>query len=512
MEAMELHHHLQENPGVFPDKPKKVSVIETHISYVFLTGRYAYKIKKPVNFGFLDFSTIKKRKEYCEKELSLNGRLSPDIYLQVLPITKNRASYEFLGKGDVAEYCLQMKELPQDRILTRLIKEGKCSAEIIDAISDILESFFSNADTTEAIRSFGNIDVIKKNTEENFEQTKGYIGKTIEETQYNLIAETTRKFIDRNAGRFQSRVDLGFIRDCHGDLHTGNIFVTDNTYIFDCIEFNDRFRYQDILSDIGFLSMDLDHLDRPDYARQLEKRFAKEEDKSLLFFYKCYRAYVRFKIACFQLADNDTEELRLEAEQYAGLATVYASSLRNLKPCMIILTGLSATGKSYWARKLGKTFDIKVLRTDKIRKNLFEDCRSEGYGEGMYSDKAREHVYDKMLEYAKAELGSGRAIILDATFEKEAYRKKARELAAGYDVPFVMIMTSCPDNSVSRRMEKRKDKPGLSQADYSVYEKQKHTYEIPADVDVQLDTSSPKLKNAKIALSKLYQMGLFARL
>jgi hypothetical protein len=322
-------------PEAYSKDPGKIELIQTHISFVFLTKEFVYKVKKAVNFGFLDFSTLEKRRLFCQKELELNRRLCPDIYLTVVPINKSR-TIKIEGGGETIEYALKMKRLPQEAIMTRLLDGHKVDKQTINELARTIAVFHSKAQTGGEINDFGSPKIIKINWDENFDQTKKYIGQTITEADYQSLEGKVNGFMAANVGLFESRIRSGRIRDCHGDLHSGNIFITDKICIFDAIEFNDRFRYSDVASDVAFLAMDLDFQNRRDLADQLiEKYVAYSKDLELtrvLDFYKCYRAYVRGKVISFKLDDPNVNEKEKktatkDAEAYFKLAAEYAKKM-----------------------------------------------------------------------------------------------------------------------------------------------------------------------------------------
>ena len=307
MEQSKLFEYLK-NPKFYGPHVKSVQIIQTHISYVALTGDFAYKVKKPVNFGFLDFSTLDKRKFFCEEELRLNKRLCPETYLDVLPITKKNNTFEIDGRGEVVEYVLKMKEFPQEQIMTNLLKQGKIDEETIDHLCTILVDFYNSQEPSKEITKYGELKAVKQNIDENFDQTKSFIDITIPKELYWYIKEENTKFFERKKETFGHRIKEGRIRDCHGDLHSGNIVVAgDRIHIFDCIEFNNRFRFCDVASDIGFLAMDLDFLGHPYHSSYLIEKYVEKSGDSSIFdvlnFYKCYRAYVRGKVIGFKLSD-----------------------------------------------------------------------------------------------------------------------------------------------------------------------------------------------------------------
>jgi uncharacterized protein len=322
-------------PEAYPKNPGKIELIQTHISFVFLTQEYVYKVKKAVNFGFLDFSTLDKRRLFCEKELELNRRLCPEIYLEVISITLSNG-IKVDGNGETVEYALKMKRLPQDRIMSLLLKEGKIDKKTIDEIAKIVAEFHSKAQTNLEINEFGALKIVKTNWDENFSQTTKYINQTISQKDFQLIQTKINSFMINKKTLFESRIDDKRIRDCHGDLHSGNIFVTSKICIFDAIEFNDRFRYSDVASDVAFLAMDLDYQQRSDLANHfIECYLAYSKDQQLtnmLAFYKCYRAYVRGKVISFKLDDpniasQEKQTATKEAQAYFKLALEYTKDL-----------------------------------------------------------------------------------------------------------------------------------------------------------------------------------------
>ena len=273
------------NPQAYPEEPGKIELIQTHISFVFVTKNFVYKMKKAVNFGFLDFSTLGKRRFFCEKELELNRRLCADVYLEVVPINKSNI-IKIKGNGETIEYALKMKRLPQEKIMTLLLKENKVNNKTIDALAKIIAEFHSKAQTSTEINEYGSLKIIKTNWDENFAQTLKYINQTISKTDFEFIQSRINNFMENNKLLFESRIKNNKIRDCHGDMHSGNIFLTEPICIFDAIEFNDRFRYSDVASDVAFLAMDLDFQDRPDLSDYFIGKYINySKDQELIRFF-----------------------------------------------------------------------------------------------------------------------------------------------------------------------------------------------------------------------------------
>ncbi|MCW4046240.1 MAG: phosphotransferase [Candidatus Bathyarchaeota archaeon] len=322
-------------PEAYDEDPGSIELVQTHISFVFLTNRFAYKVKKAVNLGFLDFTTLEKRRFYCEKELELNRRLCRDMYVEVVSINKSDR-IKIKGGGETVEYAVKMKRISQEQMLSTLLEQNVVDTKLVDRIAKIIAEFHAKAETNRRISEFGSLPTIETNWKENYDQTEEFIGKTISKKDFELIQGKINDYMRRNAAFFEKRVAQGRVRDCHGDIHSGNIFVTNGIYIFDAIEFNDRFRYSDVASDVAFLAMDLDYKQRADLSDALIKNYVEysgdQELTQLLPFYKCYRAYVRGKVVSFKLKDpnvrsKDKKSAIKEAKAYFKLAAAYAKAL-----------------------------------------------------------------------------------------------------------------------------------------------------------------------------------------
>jgi aminoglycoside phosphotransferase family enzyme len=321
-------------PEAYDEAPGSIELVQTHISFVFLTKRFVYKVKKAVDFGFLDFTTLEKRRFFCEKELQLNRRLCGDMYLEIVPINKADA-IKIKGAGETVEYAVKMKRMPQEKMMSKLLEENKVDYRLVDRIANIIADFHSKAETNRRISEFGSLPVIETNWKENYDQTEEFIGKTISKEDFELIRNRVNNFMRKNASIFEKRVTEGRVRDCHGDIHSGNIFITNGIYIFDAIEFNERFRYSDIAADVAFLAMDLDFRERADLSDFFVERYIKYSDDQeltrLLPFYKCYRAYVRGKVTSFKLKDpnvrsKEKSTAKKEAKAYFTLSSTYAKT------------------------------------------------------------------------------------------------------------------------------------------------------------------------------------------
>jgi uncharacterized protein len=313
------------DPAAYPDPASEVELIQTHISWVFLTDRYAYKVKKPVDLGFLNFTTLRRRHYYLKQELILNRRLCPEIYLAVLPISARDSGVKVGGQGRPLEYILRMVRMPQERMMDEVADREGLSQEIMDRLIGKLAPFYRQAATNHRINKYGSPKVIEYNHEENFSRIEQCVGRLLSRELFDEIRGFARGFLVRHQKLFRRRIKEGRIRDCHGDLHMRNICLANGIYIFDCIEFNPRFRYGDVAADIDFLAMDLDFHEFWELSRYFVERIADaSSDPELLImldFYKCYRACVRGKINA--VAATEPEQPPEAREQATALAKAY---------------------------------------------------------------------------------------------------------------------------------------------------------------------------------------------
>ncbi|MBN1470787.1 MAG: AAA family ATPase [Syntrophaceae bacterium] len=494
-------------PDFYPHHPREVEFIQTHISYIFIAGDFVYKIKKPLKFDFLDFTSLEKRKHFCEEELKLNRRLAPATYLDVVAISRNSAGHITLDKGtDIIEYAVRMKKLPADRMLRTLLSRGMANEKIMDSLARKIALFHQQARTGKDIDEMGRIENIRHNNEENFDETVNYINITIPEYQYNFIQDYVHKFLMEKETFFQKRIHDHKIRDCHGDLHLDHICINDDITIFDCIEFNERFRYGDVAEDVAFLTMDIDFNGYPEYAERFVQSYVKYSSDSdmlkLLNFYRCYYAYVRGKVTSLRLSQKEiTKKERWNitniGKRYFDLAYTYATRLE--KPALIITAGLMGSGKSYQARELAKRLGTEIIRTDLLRKDLFNikttEKHYEDFGKGIYSENISRLVYDKAFDFAKQKIKQGKAVIIDASFKKRSEREKAMETARELDVCFYIIECICSDHVTKNRLGKRmRNNDNPSDGRWELFQEQKNDFdvinEVPSNCHFIIDTTS----------------------
>lgn len=492
----------------YPHPVKDIKLIQTHISWILLTGKFAYKIKKPVNFGFLDFTTLKKRKFFCREEVRLNRRLSPDIYLGIVPIKKVKDGYFLGNKGETVDFAVKMRQLPEDACFTNLIERGTANPLLMKKVAYLMADFYNKAETDEDIAKYGEPERVFINIEENFSQTAPYIGITIEREVYHELKEYSFNFLEREKHRFFKRIEEGNIKDGHGDFHCQNIyFYKDKIYVLDCIEFNKRFRYADVASDVAFFLMDLDFRN----ASSLGNRFLNTYlnitgDYSLLSmlkFYKIYRAYVRGKISSFELnmplPEDKKRDITERARAYFHLAHGYLKD--KTPPKIFATTGIVGSGKSTIAQALATRLGAIVLRSDIIRKKMLglkiDKHYYEPFGKGIYTPKITAVVYEKIFELAKEILEYGFSVILDASFSKQAYRKKVVELSKEKGIPYLFLHCVCDENTIKQRLLKREQrKEEVSNGHYNLLSTFKASFEPPANLNTySVDTTQILEKN-----------------
>jgi len=478
---MEIRQQIElfqamEKPNFYPHHVSSIEQRETHISKVFLTGDYVYKIKKPVNLEFLDFTTLEKRRYYCRQEVILNRRLTHNVYLDVVAITSKDGEYFMEGLGNPVEYAVKMRQLPDNRSMVNLLKKTKIDKNNIEDLALILSNFYNQGPSSGQIHSSGAWKNIQANCEENFKQTMSSGGEMLDKRIFQIIQSATLSFLRRRKELFGNRSKSGKIRDCHGDLRTGHIyFVDDEIQIIDCIEFNDRFRYHDIASDIAFLAMDLDYEGFPQidsYFLNAYVKYSKDQDVFVLIdFYKCYRAFVRCKVNCMRLQEGGLTEqnegkLLKETMKYLDLAYQYA--VKFTRPTLWVVCGMPGSGKSTISRELSRVFGIKTFHSDVIRKELFGmepvDPSDVPFEDGIYSKNASGLTYGKLLLLAQDEIEKGNSVILDATYANEHHRDEVLRMASDNDVNIIFVECVLKEKLLKERLSNRKTEYQVSDA------------------------------------------------
>jgi aminoglycoside phosphotransferase family enzyme/predicted kinase len=511
------------DPSFYPHSVDEVRFLQTHISSVFLTGEYVYKLKKPVNFGFLDFSTVELRKLYCKAEVELNSRLAPSLYLRAAPITLEGDLLKLEGKGEIVDWVVVMNELDERLLGSEVLARGELSESHMDALVEVLVPFYQCAATGEGVDQYGTVEAVKFNTDENFSQTKAYSGKLLSAERYKHIRRWTNTFYEEHADLFERRIAEGRIRESHGDLHLRNVFLETPPVIFDCIEFNERLRCGDVAVDLAFMAMDLDFNGRPDLAKRFIDGYVEASGDSdlvrLLDFYKCYRAYVRGKIACFTSSDPalDNGARRVQrnlARRYFGLAYNYAGGEE--RPSMVVLYGLMGSGKTNVARYLREHFGWHMLSTDAVRKQISgvgENTRVYvPYNEGLYSPEMNQKTYAEVCRRAENLLLGGFPVVVDGAFKYQEERVPVIEAARRTNARLIFIQTVCEADEQRRRLEKRQQHDTRSDGRVELMEHQRADFEAPnldeAELFHTVSTDGPKPQTRSLVEELLRTEGL----
>ena len=510
-------------PSFYDHPVDEVRFLQTHISSVFLTGEFAYKLKKPVNFGFLDFSTVELRKLYCHAEVELNSRLAPSVYLRAVPVTFDGERVALDGGGEIVDWVVVMRELDENLLGNEVLARGELNESHMDALVEELVPFYRDAATGEGIDQYGTVEAVKFNTDENFSQTKDYAGKLLSTERYKHIRRWTNNFYEENEELFERRIAEGRIRESHGDLHLRNVFFQEPPIIFDCIEFNERLRCGDIAVDLAFMAMDLDYNGRSDLAQHFIDRYVEASGDTdlirLLDFYKCYRAYVRGKIACFTSSDPalDNGAKRAQrnlARRYFGLAYTYAGGAE--RPSLVVLYGLMGSGKTNVARYLRERFGWHMLSTDAVRKQISgvgENTRVYvPYNEGLYSPEMNLKTYDEVCTRAENLLMAGFNVVVDGAFKRQSERLPVIEAARRTNARLIFIQTVCDADEQRRRLEKRQQHETRSDGRVELMEHQRIDFESP-DIDHSelfhaISTDGPKPQTRSLVEELLSSEGL----
>uniref|UniRef100_H3GNZ7 Aminoglycoside phosphotransferase domain-containing protein n=1 Tax=Phytophthora ramorum TaxID=164328 RepID=H3GNZ7_PHYRM len=519
--------------AAFPDgrEDNSLRVVHTHMSMVFLLPNRVYKVKKQVDFGFVDFSTLYKRFQACFAEVQLNQRLAPDVYVGVVPVSMKRDTREMCVRcddfwtpekssnldwwlndqfGEIVEWAVHMVRLSDDCTLLHHMDHGELTESILDQVADKLVEFHADARRGPKIDHFGKEPVIRHNIDENFHQTAAHTGMTVSEPVYRRVKELSYTWLKKLKRTFASRVENGYICDTHGDLRLEHVYRLPRAsskeaklVILDCIEFNEQFRFGDPLSDVAFLSMDIWSKGRPDLARFLQQQYLLKavqnspDNANLYVFYTAYRAVVRAKVCGFRAMDPTLSAVtRVEEIQRAHCYWLVALELLSpapQRPCMILVGGLPASGKSNLAKMLAEADNALVwLRSDAIRKEIAEqhapankndeagDSAATGEGnfeEGLYSPEMTQRTYDEILKLCVKHLRQGERVVVDATFRDPIQRQRFIAAARTEGALFAFIMCECDREIIKGRMLARKN--DISDAAWEVYESMEKAWHFP---------------------------------
>ena len=500
MELNQLIAGLSER-SAYSHPLRDVDVRQTHISVVFLAGDFVYKIKKPVQMGFLDFSSLTNRHHFCEEEVRLNRRLAPDVYLGVVPVVQNGTGLQVEAQGEVVEWAVKMARLPQDVTLQKRVQREEVSTDQIRALARKVAAFHASAERGEPISSFGRFDVVAGNARENFDQATAQIGTTLSQVVFDRLRQLTEEWLVRLKPLMESRARRDVPRDTHGDLHLDHVYLFPekeppaDLVIIDCIEFNERFRFADPVADMAFLVMDFCFHGRRDLAQLFAEEYFRalgdEEGRALLPFYCAYRAAVRGKVEGFELAEKEipeTKRMKSQAKARAHwLLALGELETANRRPALVLVAGLPGTGKSTLARSLADRAGFELIRSDTVRKELAGQSgaarTSALLDSGIYSQEWTERTYAECLRRAQAILFEGKRVMVDANFREEHRRQTFLKAATDLGVRGAILLCEASAEMVRARLPGRQS--DASDADWSVYLHAAQHWQAPGPMTVK---------------------------
>ena len=527
---MKFNPECMLDPEVYDHPVENLEIIETHISWVVLTGYYAYKIKKPVDFGFLDFTTQGKRRHYCEQELFLNRRMAAELYLEVVKISGSRDKPRLNGKGRAFEYAVKMLQFPKSAEFDVMLKAGELTMNHIDAVAEMIAEFHQHISVADEFIEYGDADVINDPVKENFKLIRQQLSPHHYADQLAKLDRWSHLTFEGAISLFKKRKRAGFVRECHGDMHLRNLlWFKDRPVAFDCIEFNASLRWIDVISEIAFLLMDLHNQNQPQLANRFLNRYLEVsgdyDGLSVLAFYKVYRALVRAKVEILSLQQVvDSEAIRSQKlamfESYLKLALRYTEKQQ---PMLIVMRGASASGKSVISQQLidatwPAAADIIRIRSDVERKRLFASDKSnksankvQAIDTGLYSKSVTEKTYKRLLDLASSIISAGYSVVVDATFQEYEYRDVFKQLANDAGARYSIIELTAPIEVLRQRISARKG--DVSDANLSVIEHQLSNWqplkedefndlisldtELPLDIDALVKQLSPAAESSK---------------
>ncbi|MFO7803765.1 MAG: AAA family ATPase [Desulfovermiculus sp.] len=493
-ELIQVMRHARFYPG-----ESSVEFLQTHISCLFLTAEHVYKLKKSVNLGFLDFSTLEKRRFYCHEEVRLNSRLAPPVYLGVLAVSRNQNGEYFLGQdpaSEIVDYVVHMRRLSEDSMFPALLKQGRVDEEMLSELAGLLSDFHAHSPAVQASCELGSPQLIRNNIEENFEQTEMLKGKALSAKRHRIMHSALLWSLRRHQELLTVRHDQGRTRECHGDLRMEHICRFEGRLVaFDCIEFNERFRYIDTAADVAFLLMDMEFSGHWSLAAALLHfyvRATQDHDAlTVMPLYKAYYALTRGKIFGIESTEQEfTTQERQEAldmaSKFLDLAWSYAIQLQT--PTLILLSGLMGTGKTALGRHLSQKLGAELIRSDVVRKTLHgldpQARETSDYGQGLYTPKATQDTYQALVEQAAQKLNSGQSVIVDASFSRRTYRRQAYDMARSMGVRFILLECVCPEEVIRKRLEHRQARESdASDGRTTLFEAQKADFQPINELD-----------------------------
>jgi len=516
-------------PSAYPLAVETVEVLQTHISVVFLAGPLAYKIKKPVDLGFVDYGTLERRRHFCEEEVRLNRRLAPEIYLGVVPVTRQGGKIRMEGTGEVVEWAVKMKRLPDAATLRAHLDRGDVGVEALEELACRLARFHAAADSGDKVRAGACFEAIARNARENFDQSAPQVGITLSKSTLDRLKIRTEAALARLRGIIEDRARRGIPRDTHGDLRLDHVYwfperdPPGDWVVVDCIEFDERFRYADPVADIAFLAMELTLHGRGDLATSFSEAYlrasADEEGRSMLSFYKAYRAAVRGKVEGMKLALSEIPEVQRSAAQTRARA-LWLFALAELedassRPCLALVAGLPGAGKSSLARDLAERAGFTVIRSDEVRKELAgrsgQGSASATFGEDLYAMDWNERTYAECLRRAEDSLFEGRRVLIDASFRQEAQRRLFLEAACRWGITGCLLLCCAEPAVIHDRLASRQG--DASDADGTIYEEIARRWDEPSlptrKVTREIASGGSRAHSLAQALVVLQEFGLW---
>jgi aminoglycoside phosphotransferase family enzyme/predicted kinase len=481
-------------PACYPHRVARIAVIETHISFVLLTGAFAYKIKKSVDLGFVDFTSLEKRRHFCEEELRLNGSLAPTLYLGVVPVCGPVEAPRIEGNGEVLEYAVRMRQFPQEALADRMLASGAFAPRHVDALANRVAAFHEQAAAADESDAPASVQATRRFVFQNFAQMLALPAGLEHRATLERIENWTGSEHERLEAIFVQRARQGGVRECHGDLHLGNVVLLDDEPTpFDSIEFNPELRWIDVMNEVAFVVMDLHSAKRRDLAARFLNVYLESsgdyEGIGVLRYYLVYRAMVRAKIGLMRLAQlaagsQEAAALARQSRRYLALARAF---IRQHRPFMVITHGLSGSGKTTLSQPLLELSGAIRIRSDVERKRMHglspRQPAAADVAAGLYRRDVSEAVYQRLLQLAERIVDAGHCAIVDATFLRRDHRDKFADLAARKAVPFAILDFVVGEDVLRQRVAARARNGGdASDADMAVLD-----YQLRSNVPIQFD-------------------------